>query len=212
MKIEKLNKENINEFIKSMNLDDDALVSDINKREYYGVKDDANYLIGFVIEPDDDVITIKYDNAKVNSDSYLSIIKFLNENMVVKNHLIIKVFNSKRMKVLDDRYKCKEESVCLALDGNIEREDITGQFLLREKFIDVEMKSIKYYYGKEMVICNLVKQNIQDEKVIGSLHEKFSDLNIKYLNFTIFPDSFDYFKELGYQCMGKSYVVKDDLF
>lgn len=202
MKIEKLNKENINEFIKSMNLDDDTLVSDINKREYYGVKDDANYLIGFVIEPEDDVITIKYDNAKVNSDSYLSIIKFLKENMVVKNHLIIKVFNSKRMKVLDEVFKCREVHLVLK---NCDEEVASG--VLKEKYADIDMMSIRYNMSKEEIVCNLVRQNIQSEDVICKLHEFFMSLDIGMVEFVVTMDNYDYLTSLGYKCDCKYYVL-----
>lgn len=214
MKIEKLSKDNIKEFIRDMKLDDtEDLELNVDKSELYGIKKDDTFCLGFSSLKQIDTISILYYGPKFSSELFYGCIDFLDKSLVVDNHLIIDVCDEKYMKLLDDKYKCKEACVSLALDGSeVKKGTISDNFLLKEKIIDVEMKSIKYYVSKNMVICNLVKQNIQDEKIILDLHEKFSNFDTNYVNFTIFTDSFNYFKTLGYECISKSYVIRNDLF
>lgn len=214
MKIEKLSKDNIKEFIRDMKLDDtEDLELNVDKSELYGIKKDDTFCLGFSSLKQIDTISILYYVPKLSSELFYECIDFLDKSLVVDNHLIIDVYDEKYMKLLDDKYKCKEICVSLALDGSeVKKGTISDSLLLKEKIIDVEMKSIKYYVSKNMIICNLVKQNIQDENIIFDLHEKFLNFDTNYVNFTIFTDSFDYFKTLGYECISKSYIIRNNLF
>lgn len=212
MKIEKLNKENIKEFIRDMKLNEvDNLEIDVNKKELYGIKKDDTFCLGFNSLSQLDRIAILYYGFRLSNDDFYEIIDFLDKSLVVENYLIIDVYDDKYMKLLDDKYKCKEITVSLSLDGNILNiENISSNNgTIREKYVDIEMRSIKYYTSKDMIICDLVKQNIQDEKLIGDLHTNFVNANVNYVNFTIFPDSFNYFDEFGYLCINKSYVIRN---
>lgn len=215
MKIEKLSKDNIEEFIRDMKVSDsERLELDVNKKELYGVKNDDVFCLGFNCLSQMDTISILYYGYRLSNELFFECVDFLDSSLVVENHLIIEIYDEKYMKLLSDRYKCKEVCVSLAMDGSIvKREDISGSnVLIKEKFIDIEMKSIKYYMSRDMVICNLVKQNIQDEKTIEQLHSEFANMNIKYVNFSIFPDVLDCFRNMGYTCMSKCYVIRNDLF
>lgn len=212
MKIEKLSKDNIKEFIRDMKLDDtEDLELNVDKSELYGIKKDDTFCLGFSSLKQIDTISILYYGPKFSSELFYGCIDFLDKSLVVDNHLIIDVYDEKYMKLLDDKYKCKEACVSLALDGSeVKKGTISGNFLLKEKFIDIEMKSIKYYASKDMIICNLVKQNIQDEKIILLLHNEFVNMNVRYVNFSVFPDSLEYFKNMGYTCLNKCYVIRND--
>ena len=165
MKIEKLGKDNIKEFIRDMKLvNAEELELNVNKSEIYGIKKDDLFCLGFNSLTQVDTIAILHYNSKLSNEGFYECIDFLNKSLVVENHLIIEVYNDKYMKLLDDRYKCKEITVTFDVDGNnVNRQDIIGDKLMKEKFAEIDMKSIKYNYSKEMVICNLVKQSIQDE-------------------------------------------------
>lgn len=213
MKIEKLSKDNIEEFIRDMKIiDSERLELDVNKKELYGVKNDDVFCLGFNSLSQIDTIAILYCSYKLTNELFLECVDFLSRSLVVESHLIIEVYDEKYMKLLDDRYKCKEACVSLAIDGSIvKREDVSGSnVLVKEKFIDIEMKSIKYYAARDMIICNLVKQNIQDEKIILLLHNEFINMNVRYVNFSVSPDSLEYFKSIGYTCMSKCYVIRND--
>lgn len=215
MKIEKLNKDNIKDFIRDMKLTDtENLELNIDKNEFYGVKKEDTFYIGFDSLSSVDTIAILHYSPKLSNELFYECMEFLNKNLVAQSHLIIEIYDEKYMYLLDEKYKCKEAMVSLAIDGStIEKENISSNnLLMKEKFADVDMKSIKYYTSKDMVICNLVKQNIQDENIIMGLHNEFINLNIKYINFTILADYMDYFNEIGYKCMSKSYVIRNDLF
>ena len=109
MKIEKLNKDNIKEFIRDIDTAEEIELN-INKLEYYAVKDDDIYLLAFEMLSDEDKISIKYVNNKVKEDKFLDIINYLNNILVVRTHLIIDLYNDKYMDVLSNNYKCKEIS------------------------------------------------------------------------------------------------------
>lgn len=215
MKIEKLNKDNIKEYIRDMRLENtENLELNINKSELFGIKKDDVFYLGFNSLSFVDTIAILNYSPKLSNELFYECVDFLNKSLVAQNHLIIEVYNEKYIDLLEDRYKCKEVIVSLATDGSdIEKENISSDnLLMKEKFADVDMKSIKYYTSKDMVICNLVKQNIQDENIIMGLHNQFINLNMKYINFTILPDTMNYFSEMGYKCMSKNYVIRNDLF
>lgn len=213
MKIEKLNKENIKEFIRNMRLDDNAdkIIKNIDKSELYAIKKDDTFYLCFNSLGTIDMIAILYYSPKLTSELFYECIHFLNKSLVARNHLIIEIYEEKYMKLLDDKYKCREVTVSLSTDGSIiNGEDISGNnILMKEKFIDIEMRSIKYFNFKDMIVCNLFKQNIQDEKVINNLHDDFVNRSVLYVNFTIFPDSLQYFESLGYKCMCKTYVIRN---
>ena len=118
------------------------------------------------------------------------------------------------MNFLDDKYKCREMLVTSNINNDMDFKinNVNNKYLLNENFIDIEMNSIKYSSSDELLICNLVKQNIQDEKMIISLHEYFEGLNVDNINFIIYNDSYDIFKELGYDLFSKSYIIRNDLF
>lgn len=215
MKIEKLSRDNIKEFIWDMKLSDtENLERNINKNEFYGVKKDDVFCLGFGSLSSVDTIAILFYNPKLSDESFYECINFLEKSLVVENHLIIEVYDDKYMSLLEEKYRCKEVCFSLRIDGNsVTREDISSNnILMQEDIVEVDMKSIKYFTSKDMIICNLVKQNIQEERIISELHEKFLNLNIECINFMVLPDSYSYFKEIGYQCMSKCYVIRDDLF
>ena len=69
MKIEKLNKDNIKEFIRDIDTAEEIELN-INKLEYYAVKEDDIYLLAFEMLSDEDKISIKYVNNKVKEDKF----------------------------------------------------------------------------------------------------------------------------------------------
>lgn len=211
MKIEKLSKDNIKEFIRDIKLDEfNELEKNINKSEIYGIKKDDIFCLGFDSLSLVDTIAILYSNPKLSFEDFYECIDFLNKSLVVENHLIIEVYDKKYMDLLEDKYRCKDIRVNLTLDNT--SVDVNEKNTLKEEFIDVEMKSIKYGFSKNMILCNLIKQNIQDEKLINELHDYFTNMNVNSVNFIIYPDNLDYFINLGYKCYSRSYVIRNDLF
>ena len=212
MKIEKLNKENIKEFIRDMKLEDtDNFELNIDKNEFYGVKNEDIFLIGFDSLSLVDTIALLYYNPKLTTEMFYECIEFLNRSLVVENHLIIEIFNDKYMKLLDDKYKCKDMDVMLELvSGSYNY--ISEKFNVKEKFVDIEMNSIKYNSFKGDIICNFVKQNITDEKLILGLHNFFTELDINCILYTIYEDSYEYLKSIGYKLLCKRFIIRNDLF
>lgn len=204
MKIEKLNKENIKEFIKDMAISDaEYLENNINKLEYFGIKEDDTFYLGFKSLDSTDSIAIKYYGSKLTIDKFNTCIDFLNKILVVNNHLIIIVYDKKYMKVLEEKYKCKEILATLGENSPIDNTS------LKEKYADIGLHAIKYFFNKDIITCNLVKQNIQDNDVIIKLHEYFKSLGIKKVNFIVRSDNFDILSSLGYKCIYKSYVINN---
>lgn len=212
MKIEKLNKENIKEFIRDMKLEDtEDFELNIDKNEIYGVKKDDIFLISFDSLSLVDTIAILHYNPKLSAEMFYDCIDFLNKSLVVQNHLIIEVFNKKYAELLENKYKCKEMDVMLELvPGSYSYTN--GKSNAKEKFVDIEMNSIKYNSFKGDIICNFVKQNITDEKLILDLHKFFTELDINYILYTIYEDSYEYLESLGYHWLCKRYVIRNDLF
>lgn len=202
MKIEKLNKDNIKEFIRDIDNAEDIELN-ISKLEYYAVKEDDIYLLAFEMLSDDDRISIKYINNKVKEEKFLDIINYLNNILVVKTHLIIDLYVDKFMDVLDNKFKCKEVYVSLVKDDII---DNNSKY--REELVEIDMYNIRYLFSKNEIICNLVKQNIQDERLILELNSKFITMDNSVISFIISDDMIDLFtKELGYDIIYKSYVI-----
>ena len=209
MKIEKINNDNLKEFIRDMKIDDSSEIElNLKKMELFGIKKEDIFYIGFDSLSQMDTIAILYYNPKLNSNLFYECIDFLDKSLVVENHLIVQVYDKKYMKLFDDKYKCKEINVFFKLSDDVINFFNIGN--LNEKFIDIEMKSIKYSISKDIVYCNLIKQNIQDEKLINDLHEFFTTLNVNSVNFTIYPDSLDYFTDFGYDYYCKNYIIRND--
>ena len=142
MKIEKLNKDNIKEFIRDIDTAEEIELN-INKLEYYAVKEDDIYLLAFEMLSDEDKISIKYVNNKVKEDKFLDIINYLNNILVVKTHLIIDLYVDKFMNVLDNKFKCKEVYVSLVRDDII---DNNSKY--REELVEIDMYNIRYLFSK----------------------------------------------------------------
>ena len=209
MKIEKLNKENVKEFIKDMKLTDtENFELNINKNEFYGVRSEDIFLMGFDSLSLVDTIAILHFNPKLSDEMFYECIDFLNRSLVVENHLIIEIFNKKYLELLDKKYKCKEIEVMLEL-VNGSYNYISEKSNLKEKFVDIEMNSIKYNFFKSNIACNFVKQNMTDEKLILDLHNFFTELDINYILYTIYEDSYEYLESLGYKCLCKRYVIRN---
>lgn len=202
MKIEKLNKDNIKEFIRDIDIAEDIELN-ISKLEYYAVKEEDIYLLAFEMLSDDDRISIRYINNKVKEEKFLDIINYLNNILVVKTHLIIDLYVDKFMNVLDNKFKCKEVYVSLVKDNII---DNNSKY--REELVEIDMYNIRYLFSRNEIICNLVKQNIQDERLILELNSKFITMDNSVISFIINDDMIDLFtKELGYDIIYKSYVI-----
>ena len=202
MKIEKLNKDNIKEFIRDIDIANDIELN-ISKSEYYAVKEEDIYLLAFEMLSDDDRISIRYINNKVKEEKFLDIINYLNNILVVKTHLIIDLYVDKFMNVLDNKFKCKEVYVSLVKDDII---DNNSKY--REELVEIDMYNIRYLFSRNEIICNLVKQNIQDERLILELNSKFITMDNSVISFIISDDMIDLFtKELGYDIIYKSYVI-----
>ena len=202
MKIEKLNKDNIKEFIRDIDIAEDIELN-ISKLEYYAVKEEDIYLLAFEMLSDDDRISIRYINNKVKEEKFLDIINYLNNILVVKTHLIIDLYVDKFMNVLDNKFKCKEVYVSLVKDDII---DNNSKY--REELVEIDMYNIRYLFSKNEIICNLVKQNIQDDRLILELNSKFITMDNSVISFIISDDMIDLFtKELGYDIIYKSYVI-----
>ncbi len=202
MKIEKLNKDNIKEFIRDIDNASDIELN-INKLEYYAVKEDDIYLLAFEMLGDDDKIAIKFVNSSVKEDKFLDIVNYLDSILVVKTHLIIDLYVSKFMNILSDNYKCKEIYVSLVKDTTVE-----DNSKFKEELVEIDMYNIRYLSSKNETICNLVKQNIQDEKIILELNSKFISMDSSISSFVISDTMLEMFtEELGYDVMYKSYVI-----
>lgn len=212
MKIEKLNKENIKEFIRDMKLENtENFELNIDKNEFYGVKNEDMFLIGFNSLSMVDTIAILHYNPKLSAEVFYECIDFLNKSLVVQNHLIIEVFNKKYIELMDNKYKCKEMDVMLELV--LDSYSYTNEKPnVKEKFVDIEMNSIKYNYFKDDIVCNFVKQNITDEKLILDLHNFFAELDINYILYTIYEENYEYLESFGYKLLCKRYIIRNDLF
>lgn len=202
MKIEKLNKDNIKEFVRDIDTASEIELL-VNKLEYYAVKEDDVYLLAFEMLSDDDKISIKYVNTKVKDDKFLDIVKFLNNILVVKTHLIIDLYDDKYMDILSNNYKCKEIYVSLIKD-NIT--DSNSKY--KEELIEIDMYNIRYLSSRNEILCNLVKQNIQDDKIILELNSRFISMNSSVISFIINDSMLELFtNELAYDVIYKSFVI-----
>lgn len=202
MRIEKLDKDNIEEYINDLHLDkSEGLIDNINKLNEFGVKKDDKFIFGFLNLPEDDFICIYFGNNNINSSLVKECVDFLDNSLSFNNHLIICATNEKVMNIMDELYKVKQVFVTKKTNNGI------NSSTTREKYADIDMKSIKYIMSKNGIICNLYNQNIQSEDVIGKLDEFFMECNASDIEFIILPDSFEILKSLGYECKCKTYII-----
>lgn len=202
MKIEKIDKDNIKEYIKDLGieatLDDEKSIININT---FGVKEEDKFLFSFISLPEDDLISITFGKNKVDGSTLKKCISFLNNNLSFDGHLTIQVSDSKLMDIMDELYRVKMIFV------SRKNGDIVSGSSFREKYAEIDMRSIRYFYSKNHISCNLYSQNIQDEEVIKKLDEFFMECNTSSVEFCILPDSYDYLLSLGYKCISKRYVI-----
>lgn len=207
MKIEKLNSDNIDLYVKNMgySVDDEftcKLKRDVNRKEYFTICDEDNYYIGFISKSDIDTVAIVNYNNDLTEEKFYECIDYLNNSLVVETHLIIEVYEDRYINLLEDKYRCKEVFVTCGEEVDIDNTNV------EEKYAEIEMKSIRYIGNDNMVTCNLVKQNIQDEKLISDLNDYFKNNNVKVINFICYNDSLELFKNMDYECVSKSFVIE----
>lgn len=200
MKIEKLDKDNIEEYIRDMKLvDTDNLRNNINKLNEFGIKKDDKFVFSFI--PYDDFIGVSFGNYKIDDILVKEIFNFLNNNLSFDGHLLVEVYNNKVIDVIDSLYRVKNINVNKIIkDGD-------DNSLQKEKYADIDMRSIKYFDSKNNIFCNLYSQNIQDDDVIKKLDKFFIENNANSIDFCILPDSLEYMESLGYKCNSKLYII-----
>ena len=192
MKIEKIDNDNIKEYIKDLGIDatyeDEKSIINVDT---FGVREEDKFLI-----------SITFGKKKVDSDVVKRCINFLNNSLSFNGHLVVQTSDKKLMEIMDDLYRVKLIFVTKKVKNCEE-----GKFTLKEKYADIDMRSIKYFCSKNDINCNLYSQNIQDEDIIKKLDEFFMECNTGNIFFCIIPDSYDYMMSLGYECVSKRYVV-----
>ena len=83
-----------------------------------------------------------------------------------------------------------------------------GSSKYKEELAEIDMYNIRYLSSKNEIVCNLVKQNIQDERIILELNSKFITMNSSIISFIINDGMIELFtKELGYDVVYKSFVI-----
>ena len=200
MKIEKLDKDNVEEYIRDMKLvDTDNLRNNINKLNEFGIKKDDKFVFSFI--PYDDFIGVSFGNYKIDDILVKEIFNFLNNNLSFDGHLLVEVYNDKVIDIMDSLYRVKNINVNKIIkDGD-------DNSLQKEKYADIDMRSIKYFDSKNNIFCNLYSQNIQDDDVIKKLDKFFIENNANSIDFCILPDSLEYMESLGYRCNSKLYII-----
>lgn len=200
MKIEKLDKDNVEEYIRDMKLvDTDNLRNNINKLNEFGIKKDDKFVFSFI--PYDDFIGVSFGNYKIDDILVKEIFNFLNNNLSFDGHLLVEVYNDKVIDIMDGLYRVKNINVNKIIkDGD-------DNSLQKEKYAVIDMRSIKYFDSKNNIFCNLYSQNIQDEDVIKKLDKFFIENNANSIDFCILPDSLEYMESLGYKCNSKLYII-----
>lgn len=200
MKIEKIDKDNIKEYVRDLCIDityeDEKLVIS----NTFGVKQDDKFLFGFTSLIEEDLISITFGENKVDDVIVKGCIDFLNNSLSFNGHLAIQADYDNLIDIMDDLYRIKLISVFKGIS-------INNIIPSKEKYADIDMRSIKYFYSKNDIVCNLYSQNIQDEEIIKRLDEFFNDGNYSSVEFIIVPDSFNFMKELGYKCKSKRYII-----
>lgn len=200
MKIEKLDKDNVEEYIRDMKLvDTDNLRNNINKLNEFGIKKDDKFVFSFI--PYDDFIGVSFGNYKIDDILVKEIFNFLNNNLSFDGHLLVEVYNDKVIDIMDSLYRVKNINVNKIIkDGD-------DNSLQKEKYADIDMRSIKYFDSKNNIFCNLYSQNIQDDDVIKKLDKFFIENIANSIDFCILPDSLEYMESIGYKCNSKLYII-----
>ena len=165
----------------------------------FGIKKDDKFIFSFFLS--DNCICASFGNNKVDDNLVKEIFTFLNNNLSFDGHLLVQIVQTKIMDIMDSLYRIKDVSVSKKI------KDISLNSQMREKYAEIDMRSIKYFASKNDVFCNLYSQNIQDEEVIKKLDEYFTVLDVGSISFTILPDSLSYIESLGYKCDSKRYVI-----
>ena len=200
MKIEKIDKDNIKEYVRDLCIDityeDEKLVIS----NTFGVKQDDKFLFGFTSLIEEDLISITFGENKIDDTIVKRCIDFLNNSLSFNGHLAIQADDDNLIDIMDDLYRIKLISVFKGIS-------INNIIPSKEKYADIDMRSIKYFYSKNDIVCNLYSQNIQDEEIIKRLDEFFNDGDYSSVEFIIVPDSFNFMKELGYKCKSKRYII-----
>lgn len=202
MKIEKLNKENIRDFLGDLNLEDSYLESNVNRLEVFGVKEDNTFYMAFEMVLDDDRIAIKYINNNLPSDKFYDCIDYLNNSLVVNSHLIINIYDNYYSDILSEKYRCKE--VYVSLNGNV----VNNKNLI-EEYAEIEMMNIRYYTFNNSILCNLVRQNIQDKDIINRLNDIFKNSDVDNIAYIIYNSLEEVFLNFGYKTVYKSFIIED---
>lgn len=202
MKIEKIDNDNIKEYIKDLgieiSLEEEKSIINTNT---FGVKEEDRFLFSFVTLSEDDLISITFGKNKVDSDIVKKCINFLNNNLSFNGHLTIQISDNKLIDIMDELYRIK-----MIFVSKKNGEVVSGSSF-REKYAEIDMRSIKYFYSKNDISCNLYSQNIQDEEIIKNLDKFFMECNTNNISFCILPDSYELMKSLGYECISKRYVI-----
>ena len=202
MKIEKLSKENIKDFLGDLNIEDSYLESNVNRLEVFGIKEENTFYMAFEMVLDDDRIAIKYINNKLSSDKFYECIDYLNKSLVVNSHLIINIYDKYYSDILNEKYRCKDTYV--SLNG-----EVVDNKNMKEEYAEIDMMNIRYYNSGNIVLCNLIRQNIQDEIVINRLDEIFKGMEVDNIAFIIYDLLEPIFEDLGYKTVYKSFVIED---
>lgn len=202
MKIEKLNKENIRDFLGDLNIEDAYLENNVNRLEIFGIKEENTFYLAFEMVIDEDRIAIKYINSKLSSDKFYECINYLSKSLVVNSHLIINIYDKYYSDILGKKYRCKDEYV--SLTG-----DIIDNINVKDQYAEIDMMNIKYYTSGNNCLCNLLRQNIQDVDIINRLEEFFKNKNYNNVVYVINDLLEPIFEDLGYKVVYKSYVIED---
>lgn len=202
MKIEKLNKENIKDFLGDLNIDDSYLQGNVSRLEVFGIKEENTFYMAFEMVLDDDRIAIKYINNNLSIDKFYECINYLNSSLVVNSHLIINIYDKYYSNILAEKYRCKD--VYVSLNGSV-----VDNKNFKEEYAEIDMMNIRYYNSNGNILCNLVRQNIQDENIIRRLNKIFNDKNYSNIAFIVYDLLEFIFEDLGYKVVYKSYVIED---
>ena len=116
---------------------------------------------------------IKNNFSKILKLNFAFIIFVFISFAMLSFSFFIDLYNDKYMDVLSNNYKCKEIYVSLMKD------DVTdSNSKYKEELAEIDMYNIRYLSSKNEIVCNLVKQNIQDERIILELNSKFITMKI----------------------------------
>ena len=140
MKIEKIDNDNIKEYIKDLgieiSLEEEKSIINTNT---FGVKEEDRFLFSFVTLSEDDLISITFGKNKVDSDIVKKCINFLNNNLSFNGHLTIQISDNKLIDIMDELYRIK-----MIFVSKKNGEVVSGSSF-REKYAEIDMRSIKYF-------------------------------------------------------------------